>query len=62
MEKVEFHNTPDGRVMYCTNGEEERRLTKFSVEINEYLAHIIQKRYSKAYRALSEIYLSLIHI
>ena len=56
MEKVEFHNTPDGRVMYRTNGEEERRLTKFSVEINEYLAHIIQKRYTKAYTALSEMY------
>lgn len=56
METVEFHTTPDGKVVYKTSGSEEKRLTKFSRNILMPLMVMVKVRFPECYSRLITLY------
>lgn len=56
MEKVEFRLAPDGVLYYKEHGKDERRVTRFSHEIIDPLADVIEKMYPECHARLATLY------
>lgn len=56
MENIEFRVSPDGNVFFKQNGEAEKRLTRFNIEICNHVLKIISERFPGAWSRLFNLY------
>lgn len=56
MKKIEFWCVPSGEVRYKMDSEEEKRLTKFSNEVIEWVLKLVWLRFPKTYSRLYDKY------
>lgn len=56
METIEFRTSPDGVVHYKVEGQEEKRLTKFSRDVVVPVLAMVAERFPACHAALVELY------
>ena len=56
MENIEFRVSPDGKVFFKENGEEEKRLTRFNKNLCVQVLGMISERFPGAWSRLRLIY------
>lgn len=56
MAKLEFRTAPDGMIYYKEEEKEERRLTRFSTEIIESVARLIERNFPQCFARLATLY------
>ena len=56
MEGIEFFTSPEGQVYYRKDGQEAKRLTKFSTDIVNKVVTLVRNRFPECYSRLAILY------
>ena len=56
MEGIEFFTSPEGQVYYRKDGQDAKRLTKFSSDIVSKVVNLVRNRFPECYSRLAIIY------